>query len=136
MDASTEHKTVLSAGLAVVAMLESSKRVTDIVGSQIFPVYIDREVTAPYIVYRRSSLESEQVKTGRPADCAMIDIWCYAPTYGAGIEMAEAVREALDGRAGTAGGIRVRRCLLTDASEDAIDPDGVMVQMLKFEIRI
>lgn len=136
MDAPTDRRTVLSAGLAIVRLLEASERVTALVGSKIYPVFSKKEVEAPYIIYRRAALESTQVKTGMPADSAIIDVWCYGSTYGQGVDIAEAVRTALECRQTSAGGLAVRRCTLIEAEEDAISPDGVMVQMMKFEIRI
>lgn len=125
--------TSLSAGLIVRDILAKAG-ILGTGASKIFPVAVD-QAELPYIVYRRNGLEQNPTKTGYPgADTAKIEVLCCTKTYTEGIELAEKVREALDMRRATSGGIVMRACMLTDSNE-YFDSDAY-VQSLTFNIKI
>ena len=123
--------TSLSAGNNIYSMLSGSEDLTKRV-TKIFTVAAD-EAQLPYIAYRRSKLVHETAKPAG-ADTVQIDIRCYTATYAEGVELAEAVREALDYRKGQAEGIMMRSCTLVDSSEEWTD--DAYVQALSFNVRI
>lgn len=59
---------------------------------------------------------------------------CYTARYAEGIELAEAVRAALDCRSAEASGLTMRSCYLSDSSEDY--QADAYIQQLIFTIRI
>ncbi len=128
------EKTVISGGSVIRELLASSEEVKTLCG-RIFPVASDEEETLPYIVYRRAGLDPEAVKTGRPADTAFFEVWVYAATYSASLEIAEAVRGALDGFRGMCSGLPVRCLALTDAADEGRAMGDAMVQKLTLEIK-
>lgn len=125
-------KTSLSAGEIIRAMLIEDNEVAGRV-TKIFPVVEDK-AELPYIVYRRTQLEQVPTKAGRGADTVGIEILCYTKGYTEGVELAEAVRGALDGAQGESDGLVMRSCYLAD-SEEAWQDDAY-VQQLVFNVKI
>lgn len=125
-------KSSLSAGEIIRAMLIEDSEVMARV-NKVFPVVEDK-ADLPYIVYRRTQLEQDPTKAGRGADTVGIEILCYTAGYTEGVELAEAVRGALDNRQGETDGLIMRSCYLTD-SEEAWQDDAY-VQQLVFNVKI
>lgn len=126
------NKTSLSAGEIIRAMLAEDPEVAART-TKIFPVVTD-EAKLPYIVYRRTQLEQAPTKTRIGADTIGIEILCYTKGYTEGVELAEAVRGALDGAQGESDGLVMRSCYLAD-SEEAWQDDAY-VQQLVFNVKI
>lgn len=125
-------KSSLSAGEIIRAMLIADSEVMAHT-SKVFPVVEDK-AELPYIVYRRTQLEQTPTKAGHGADTVGIEILCYTAGYTEGVELAEAVRSALDNRQGETDGLAMRSCYLTD-SEEAWQDDAY-VQQLVFNVKI
>lgn len=125
------NKTSLSAGEIIRAVLTSDETVMGIV-TKVFPVATD-EARLPYVMYRRANMEQVPSK-GFGADTVGIEVTCYAEQYTQSVELAEAVRAALDGKQAEIDGLRMRSCVLTD-SEEAWEDDAY-VQQLVFTIKI
>lgn len=125
-------KSSLSVGAAVRAALAGNAAVAAITG-KIFPVITD-EAQLPYVVYRRAALEAQPQKS-RPGFCdtVSVEVYCYAAKYSQSIELAEAVREALDLTSFDHDGLRVRSCVLTDSEESFAD--DAYIQQLVFTIK-
>ena len=128
-----QRKTSLSAGSIIRDMLLKDAEVKKRTNKD-FPVATDTAIL-PYILYRRASMEQNPTKAGYPgADTITIEIVCYTEKYADGIELAEAVRAALDGRQSEKDGLVMRSCILTD-SEEGYDNDAY-AQQLVFNIKI
>lgn len=126
------NRTSLSAGEIIRSILMSDSEVSARV-KKIFPV-VEDSAELPYIVYRRTQLEQEPVKGRRGADTVGIEILCYTQHYTEGVELAEAVRKALDGAQGEVDGLVMRSCYLAD-SEEAWQDDAYL-QQLVFNVKI
>lgn len=125
-------KSSLSAGEIIRAMLIEDSEVMAR-ANKVFPV-VEDNAELPYIVYRRTQLEQDPTKRGRGADTVGIEILCYTKGYTEGVELAEAVRGALDGAQGESDGLVMRSCYLAD-SEEAWQDDAY-VQQLVFNVKI
>lgn len=125
-------KSSLSAGEIIRAMLIEDSEVMAR-ANKVFPV-VEDSAELPYIVYRRTQLEQDPTKGRRGADTVGIEILCYTKGYTEGVELAEAVRGALDGAQGESGGLVMRSCYLAD-SEEAWQDDAY-VQQLVFNVKI
>ena len=125
-------KTSLSAGEIIRAMLIEDSEVMAR-ANKVFPV-VEDSAELPYIVYRRTQLEQDLTKGRRGADTVGIEILCYTKGYTEGVELAEAVRGALDGAQGESDGLVMRSCHLAD-SEEAWQDDAY-VQQLVFNVKI
>lgn len=126
------NKTSLSAGEIIREILSSDPEVAART-NKIFPVAVDN-ADLPYVLYRRVQLEQVPVKDRRGADTVGIEVMCYTSQYTEGVELAEAVRAALDGRQAELDGLRMRSCFLSD-SEEAWQDDAY-VQQLIFTVKI
>ncbi len=125
-------KTSLSAGEIIRAILVEDTEVANRT-NKVFPV-VEDNAELPYIVYRRTQLEQGPTKAARGADTVTIEILCFTKQYTEGVELAEAVRAALDYKQGEADGLVMRGCYLTD-SEEAWQDDAY-VQQLVFNVKI
>ena len=127
------RKTSLSAGLIIRKILMESEAVTQRTKS-IFPVVIDKAVL-PYILYRRAALGHNPTKAGQPgADTVQMEVNVYTAAYSEGVELAEAVRAALDYAQGEVPGLKMRSCMLTDGEEGW--EDDACVQNMTFTIKL
>ncbi len=129
-------KTSLSAGALIREVLLGSAEVTART-NKIFPVVVDNAVL-PYILYRRSSMAQNAQKAGNPgADTVQMEVICFTADYAEGVELAEAVRDALDNKREIQtndGELCMRSSLLVD-SEEAWQDDAY-VQQLVFNVKI
>lgn len=125
-------KSSLSAGEIIRDILVNNAEVAAR-AKKVFPV-VEDSAELPYIVYRRTQLEQEPAKGRRGADTVGIEILCYTQHYTEGVELAEAVRDALDGAQGEKDGLAMRSCYLAD-SEEAWQDDAY-VQQLVFNVKI
>lgn len=130
------NKTSLSAGAIIRAVLLDDPDVARIT-TKIFPIVADK-ADLPYISYRRAEMETAPQKSGlrpQPADSVNIEVLCYAATYAGSIELAEAVRAALDFKSATTDdGACMRGCYLTGGEE--IWENDAYIQQLIFNIKI
>ena len=126
--------TSLSAGRIIYRLLSEHPYIRE-VATQVFPVAAN-EAGLPYVAFRRAALEHDPAK-GRGADTVVYDVRCYAATYLESVELAEAVRDALDYQtaADETTGIRMRSCYLS-ATEPEVSDSDAYIQTLKFTIRI
>ena len=128
----SNNKSSLSAGEIIRGILAADPAVTTRV-NKIYPVIVDK-AELPYITYRRASLQQDPVKSTRGADTVGIEVICYTARYTEGVELAEAVRDALDGATGTSDGLLMRSCFLSD-SEEAWQDDAYLQQLI-FTVKI
>lgn len=125
-------KSSLSAGEIIRAVLTEDPEVAARTG-KVYPVVEDK-ADLPYIVYRRTQLEQGKVKGQRGNDSVTIEILCYTEGYTEGVELAEAVRDALDGKSAESDGLVMRSCHLED-SEEAWQDDAYL-QVLVFNVKM
>lgn len=127
-------KTSLSAGFILRQLLLENDRVKAIT-RQIFPVIRD-EAQLPYVFYCRTGMEAPQVKGRGAADTVEMELQCCAADYEQSLELAEAVRAALDGMQAEdeASGLTMRSCFMTDSSETWAD--DAYIQILIFNVKI
>ena len=126
-------KTSLSAGAVIREILLADADVRRRT-NKIFPVVINK-AELPYILYRRAALQHNPTKARQPgADTVTMEVFCYTANYADGVELAEAVRKALDYAQGEKDGLVMRSCTLVDSEEDFTD--DAFVQCLSFNVKI
>lgn len=128
-------KSSLSAGAIVRALLLDIPLVRER-GVKVFPVFQPSEkAILPYIDYRRASLVANPAKgVPRTPDTIELVLNCYAARYAESVELAEAVRAALDCRSASDDGLTMRSCYLSDSSEDY--QAEAYIQQLIFTVKI
>lgn len=128
-----QKKTSLSAGSIIRDILLSNEEVKRRT-NKVFPIVIDN-AQLPYILYRRAALAHNPTKQGAPgADTVTMEVVCYTAKYAEGVELAEAVRQALDYASGEHDGVKMRSCTLADSEEGY--EDDAFVQQLVYQVRI
>lgn len=126
------NKSSLSAGEIIRAVLVEDPEVAART-TKVYPVVAD-EAKLPYVVYRRIQLEQDATKGRRGADTIGIEVLCYTEQYTPGVELAEAVRDALDGKQAEVDGLVMRSCHLSDSEEGW--QDDAYVQQLVFTVKM
>lgn len=127
------NKTSLSAGAIIRAVLIDDAEVASRV-KKIYPI-VAPNAELPYIVYRRAELTANPQKAGAPGgDTIQIEVMCYTAKYTEGVELAEAVRGALDFTTATAEGQTMRSCYLSGSEEGY--QDDAFIQQLIFNVKI
>lgn len=101
--------------------------------TDVFPLMRDK-ATLPYIIYRRSGISTRPVMRGFSADTLTYQLQCCAKEYAESLELASAVREALDGIQSEGHGLRIRSSQLIDAQE--FFSGDAFVQELTFSIKM
>ena len=128
------NKTSLSAGLLIREILLDNQDVSAIT-NHIFPIVTDK-ADLPYILYKRSGISHTCNKGRSDNDTIQMDVICFTTTYAESIDLAEAVRAALDGIEAVSNdkSLRLRSCNLVDGSEGW--QDDAYMQSLTFEVKI
>lgn len=127
------NKSSLSAGVIIRDVLLEDSEVASLTNN-IFPVAAD-SAELPYIVYRRTELEPNPQKSGQPgADEICVEVLCHSAQYSEGVELAEAVRSALDYASAKNEILRMRSCYLAGGEE--FYENDAFVQQLIFKIKI
>jgi hypothetical protein len=126
------NKTSLSVGEIIYDVLTNNAEVMAR-ANKVFPVVTDK-ATLPYVAYRRSRLEHNPAKGTQGADTVQIDVLCFAAKYGDGVQLAEAVRQALDGKQATKDTLIMRSCTIA-GGEEYYENDAY-IQELNFTIKV
>lgn len=125
-------KSSLSAGELIYAILKTDPEVSKR-AAKVYPV-VEDEATLPYIVYRRKQFDKGPVKGQRGNDTVYIEVQCFTKDYTESVELAEAVRDALDAQVFRHEDLVMRACDLTDSYEDWVD--DAFVQSLTFTCKM
>lgn len=125
-------RTSVSAGEIVRDLLMTDEQVKRR-ARKVYPLVADESIL-PYIVYRRSGMQTRVTKAGSSSDSIEIELHCYTEGYQEGVELAEAVRGALDHTRAELDGLVMRSCHLVDGEE--LTDVGCYVQKLVFSVQI
>ena len=128
----TFAKTSISAGLIIGTLLSEDPYIAAMV-TDVFPVVID-EATLPYVSFRALKMENSPVKGASGSEALLVEVCCFSDSYAGSVELAEAVRSALDGQQSSRDGMRMRSCFFEDREEDW--QDDAYIQKLIFRIKI
>jgi hypothetical protein len=110
--------------VGLYAHLTGDAGVSALVAGRVYPLLLPQSPTLPALVYQRISTNP----LGATHDGAnhmtrvRMQIRCHGATLLAAKQVADAVRGALDGFAGTMGDVTVQSCLRADESDDD-EPD-------------
>lgn len=98
-------------------------------GCSAYPMRAPEGAALPYVIYGRLATARESIMTATVAvnvnPSGSFGVEIYAATYTAAKTLADSVRLALHNFTGTAHGVTIRLCLLTEERDgDPIDFDG------------
>ena len=124
----------LQTGKAINALLSANEEVTRMVCDRIYPLVSKVDCEFPFIVYQRMSVVPSYTKDGLIAEEQNYNITVLADTYAESVELADAVRDALELERGTFAGQRIRNIKLTSVNESWVS--DTFVQELNFTIEL
>ncbi len=130
----TKRVTSLSVGSLIREILTENEDVAAIT-DRVFPVVTDK-AELPYIFYRVNSFEHDATKGKQGADTVGVEVVCCTETYAECVDLAEAVRNALDYQAYVSGDglLRLRSCNLS--GYDQTWEDDAHVGTLNFALKV
>lgn len=124
----------LQTGKAINALLSANEEVKRMVGDRIYPLVSKVDCEFPFIVYQRMSVVPSYTKDGLIAEEQNYNITVLADTYAESVELADAVRDALELERGTFVGQRIRNIKLTSVNESWAS--DTYVQELNFTLEL
>lgn len=124
--------TGLSIGLYINEKLGNTPDLITLVGEKVFPISTQKEVTFPFVVYQRSGLTSTYTKDFLSDDTVSVSFIVASDKYFQSVEIAEALRIALEGKRAKKYGIIETK--LVSANEDLIE--DTFVQSLVFSFKM
>lgn len=117
----------LQIGKAIKAILSGIDKV--------YPLVADEGTTYPFVVYRRSGLTPASTKDRYSfRESASVEIIIASNTYPDSINLADQVKEKMEGTRGTYSGLNIGEITLTNADEDFLE--DTFIQKLTFNIEI
>lgn len=102
------------------------------VGNRLYPVSVRSEVDLPFIVYERENIQPKSSKDGTFGDYVTVNVYVFAEAYKDAVDIAEMVRDALDGSSGKYASFEVDECNFADAVESY--DEGIYLEQLVFNI--
>ncbi len=85
-------------GKFIYSILSTDSRLATLVGNKIFPLIVENETTYPFIVYKRSDVQSNYTKDIHLSDDVYIDIVCVSENYLSGLKIAGIIIELLENK--------------------------------------
>jgi hypothetical protein len=99
--------------------------VSSIVSSRIFPLLAPQSAALPFITYRRSGIRRQQTLSGpMGVPQVSVDFDVYAATYEGARDLADKVRQRLDGYGGTFDNAEVQQVSLENEQDDFVQLAG------------
>lgn len=121
----------LSIGVHISKRLTASPELQKLVGDRVFPISTKSETSFPFVIYKRGSLETNSTKDGyNLGDKVTAEIVVLDENYSSTVEIAEAIRAALERKKGEYDRFNVIGAKLISADEDFIE--DTFVQRLTF----
>lgn len=92
-----------------------------LVGTRVYPITAPASTAMPFITYRRGGIQRQQTLQN-PAGVPRVsfDVQVYALTYEEAREVADAVRQTLDGYAGTIDNVTIHQVSLENETDDFV----------------
>ena len=124
-------------GKAIYYLLTNATDVTDVVGTRIYPEVAQQDADLPYIVYNVTNNEPTDTKP-EPSklDTAQVEVNIYSDSYRVAIDLAVAVRAALDRVKGTYAGVDVQSIQYLNEVIDFDEPQRAYNINADYDVRI
>ena len=124
----------LQVGKAIYNILSNDAKIIDSVEHKIYPLIADTGTTFPFIVYRRTGIEPSDSKDRFIySENTHVEVVIASDKYNESIEIADLVKDALQGKKGNYSGINIHDIRMTNADEDYIE--DTFIQNLTFNIK-
>jgi len=124
-------------GKAIYYLLTNATDVTDVVSTRVYPEIAQQDADLPYIVYAIANNEPTDTKP-EPSklDTAQVEVNIYSQSYTECIDLAVAVRAALDRVKGTYNGVNVQSIQYLNEVIDFDEPQRAYNINADYDVRI
>lgn len=123
----------LQIGKVIYEILSNDDDIKQRVNNKIFPLVAENNTTFPFIVYKRTGIETADSKDRFIyKEASTIDVLIASDKYNDSIEVADLVKKALQGKKGEYSGINVQDINMIDATEDFTE--DTFIQNITFKI--
>lgn len=124
-------------GKAIYHLLTNATDVTDVVSTRIYPEIAQQDADLPYIVYNVANNEPTDTKRDvSQLDTAQVEVDIYSTSYSQCIDLAVAVRAALDRVKGTYAGVDVQSIQYLNEVIDFDEPQRAYNINADYDVRI
>lgn len=124
----------ISIGIHIYERLKSSAELTKLVGEKIYPLSTKKQTTFPFIIYKRTGLTPNEIKDRYGSgDNVVVDVVVADNNYTNSINIAEAVRVALEHKGGDYALFSVNDAKLAACDEDFIEETYIQQLTFSFE---
>ena len=124
----------LQLGKAINALLSANADITAKVGNRIYPLVSKVDCDFPFIVYQRMAVLPTYTKDALVSEEQNYSITVLSATYAESVELADAVRDAMELESGTFAGQRIRIVRLTSVNERWLN--DTYIQELNFTLTL
>ena len=120
---------------AIRYLLAHDDDVLALVSTRIYPMERPQGSATPAIAFALASADHLHSTTGSCGTSEMqLTVTCYATLYRLAVELADAVRRAIDGFSGYVDAIRIHHCLLIDEANE-LEPAAGIEQRATYSVR-
>jgi len=123
-------------GKVIHKLLSEDTAINTVVGTKIFPLVMSYETTRPSLLYVVDSVTPQYTKDGWAGDMCSFKVTSYADSYKEAIELAFAVRIALEFATGDIEGVGVEKIYMRGREEYYQFDADVYIIRLNFEVKI
>ena len=112
----------LQIGKAIYHLLSKDSRIKEKVGSKIYPLIVEESTTFPFIIYKRTNISPNYTKGSYSVnESVTVDVVIASKDYTDTVELADYVRDALEGRRGNIAGIEINDIRMISADQEYIE---------------
>lgn len=127
----------LEIGKVIATYLTGNEELNAIINNKVFPIVADQGTTYPFVVYKRSSLQTASSKDRyNYSEVAYVEMVVASKSYRQSVEIATKIKKILDKKRGVLDDININEIRLDNAYEDYMSDTDVFVQYLTFRIEI
>ena len=117
--------------------LAAQSEITALVSTRIYPVFAPESATFPAIIYaRKSGGHDHNLHSATGSAMPAFELTCLAPTYEQVDQLAEVIRQKMQGFRGPMGSVNVRSVILDDEADGFEDLGEAASDRLVYSITL
>lgn len=122
--------TSIEIGKKVYQILKINDELVNIVGDKIYPLVAESDTSYPFVVFKRTGITPEYTKDWLTMESVSVEIVCASDKYFQSVDMANIIREEMDGLRGG----EILETKVDYITEDFID--DVYIQRIGFNFKV
>lgn len=122
--------TSIEIGKKVYQILKINDELVNIVGDKIYPLVAESDTPYPFVVFKRTGITPEYTKDWLTMESVSVEIVCASDKYFQSVDMANIIREEMDGLRGG----EILETKVDYITEDFID--DTYIQRIGFNFKV